>query len=300
MNSLRSPRVTVIIPNYNRQHCLGRAIQSVVNQTFKDWDMIIVDNNSTDCSLDVISSFNDLRISILQTENNGVIAHSRNIGIHKARGEYIAFLDSDDWWVMTKLQESLAHLDSGSDFVYHDLYKVSSLPLKKNIKNIVCTRDLTSPVFVDLLLNGNAINNSSVVVRTSFLKEINGFSENHELIGSEDFDGWIRISKLTNKFDRIDSVLGYYWDGGGNLTSAQSALTNNNFLGDRYKKELQTLFGEELPGWMLYSLARSSVALGKFEDGRRYALRSIKSQLSCTVKLKAVIVLLMSVLKYRR
>jgi glycosyltransferase involved in cell wall biosynthesis len=299
MNNSNSPRVTVVIPNFNRQYCLGRAIQSVINQTSKDWDLIIVDNNSTDGSLDVINSFNDSRISVVRTENNGVIAHSRNIGIHKARGDYIAFLDSDDWWVTTKLQESVARLDSGSDFVYHDLYKVSSLPAKENIKNILCTRALTSPVSVDLLLNGNAINNSSVVVRTSLVREINGFSEERELIGSEDFDGWIRIAKLTNKFDRIDSALGYYWDGGGNLTSARTTLTNNLCLSSRYKKELSHHLGKELPGWMLYSLARSSLALKDFSSARKYALLSLKGGLSKYIKFKAAVVWLMSAVKFQ-
>jgi len=300
MNTSKSPKVTVIIPNFNRDYCLGRAIQSVVNQTFSDWNLIVVDNNSTDGSLDVINNFNDSRISVVRTDNNGIIAHSRNIGIQKAKGDYIAFLDSDDWWVMAKLQESISSLDSGSDLVYHDLYKVSSLPVNENVKWIMRTRPLTSPVFVDLLSNGNAINNSSVVVRASLMRKINGFSEQRELVGSEDFDGWIRIAKLTDKFDRLDLVLGYYWNGGGNLTSSRTALTNNLFLSQLYKKEINNIFGKKLPGWMLYSLARASVALGEFSDGRRYALLSIKSQLPYLIKTKAAIVWLMSMMKYKR
>jgi glycosyltransferase involved in cell wall biosynthesis len=299
MKISKSPKVSVIIPNFNRDYCLERTIQSVVDQTFKDWEMIIVDNNSTDKSLEVISSFEDPRISVVQTSNGGIIAHSRNIGIREARGEYIAFLDSDDWWDHAKLQESIACLDTGTDLVYHDLYKISRLPVNINTKSIVRTRPVASPVIDDLLTNGNAINNSSVVVRSSLMREINGFSEQRELVGSEDFDGWIRMAKLTDKFDRLDLVLGYYWNGGGNATSSRTALSNNIFLSYRYENELQNLFGEELPGWMLYSLARSSVALGKFADGRRYALLSIKSKLPNSVKAKAGIVWLMSLVNFR-
>ena len=300
MNISKSPKVTVVIPNFNRDYCLGRAIESVVNQTYRDWELFVVDNNSTDKSLNVISNFKDPRISVVLTKNKGIIAHSRNIGIQKARGEYIAFLDSDDWWVVTKLQETMAYLDAGSDLVYHDLYKVSNFPVNESEKSIVRTRPLTKPVFVDLLSNGNAINNSSVVARTSLMRKINGFSENRELVGSEDFDGWIRIAKLTDKFDRLDSVLGYYWHGGGNLTSSRTSLTNNLFLSQLYKKEINNIFGKELPGWMLYSLARASVALGEFTDGRRYALLAIKSQLPYLIKTKAAVVYLMSMMKYQR
>lgn len=299
MHNNETSKVSIIIPNYNRGHCIGRAIQSVIEQTFTNWELIVVDNHSTDNSLEVINSFNDSRITILKTRNNGIIAHSRNLGIKKARSDYIAFLDSDDWWLNNKLQISVACLDSGNDLVYHDLYKISRFPVNKNIKSIVPTRHLASPVIDDLLAKGNAINNSSVVVRRSLMKDINGFSEHPELVGSEDFDGWIRVAKLTEKFKRLNLVLGYYWDGGGNVSSFQTALSNNIFLSHRYKKELKILFGNKLPGWMLYSLARSSVALGKFTDGRRYSFLAIRSKLTYRVKIKAVTVWLFSMLKYR-
>ena len=298
-NTSKSPKVTVIIPNFNRDYCLGRAIRSVVNQTFSDWNLIVVDNNSTDGSLEVIGSFNDSRISVVRTDNNGIIAHSRNIGIRKAKGDYIAFLDSDDWWEITKLQESIACLDSGSDFVYHDLYQVSRLPEKESAQGIIRTRALTTPVFVDLLSNGNTIPNSSVVVRTSLVREIGGFSEKSELVGSEDFDGWIRIAKLTNKFHRLDSVLGYYWNGGGNLTSAKTALANYIYLRNRYEKELNNILGQELPGWMVYGLARAALTLGKFSEARRYSLLALKTKLPKLIRLKAAVTWTMSVIRFR-
>jgi hypothetical protein len=154
-------------------------------------------------------------------------------------------------------------------------------------------------VFIDLLTKGNAITNSSVVVRRRFLEEINGFSEEKDLLGSEDFDGWMRISKLTGKFVKLEPILGYYWSGGGNLTSAKTALSNNLFLSHRYKKDLNNILGEKLPGWMLYSLARASVALGKHTDGRKYASLSIRSKLPNSIKVKAGIVWLMSLVKFR-
>ena len=294
-----SPLVSIVIPTYNRAHCIARTINSVIEQSTTDWELVIIDNNSTDSTLEIISSFSDERISTSQIENNGIVAASRNLGIRLSRGKYVAFLDSDDWWVPEKLEIALRQLESGSDLVYHDLYKISKLPVvaKKHLR--VATRVLSCPVFIDLLTNGNAITNSSVVVRRSFLEEISGFSEEKDLLGSEDFDGWMRISKLTDKFDKLAPILGYYWSGGGNLTSAKTALSNNLFLSHRYKKELNNILGEKLPGWMLYSLARASVALGKYTDGRKYASLSVRSKLPKSIKVKAGIVWLMSLVKFR-
>lgn len=97
MDISESPRVSVIIPNFNRDYCLGRAIQSIVDQTIKNWELIVVDNNSTDGSLEVINAFADTRISIAQRDNHGIIAHSRNVRISKATDAYTVLLDSGVW-----------------------------------------------------------------------------------------------------------------------------------------------------------------------------------------------------------
>jgi len=271
------PLVSIVIPTYNRAHCIARTINSVIDQSATDWELVIIDNNSTDSTLEIISSFSDERISISQIENNGIVAASRNLGIRLSRGKYVAFLDSDDWWVPEKLEIALRQLESGSDLVYHDLYKISKLPVVAKKHRRVATRVLSCPVFIDLLTNGNAIANSSVVVRRSFLEEISGFSEEKDLLGSEDFDGWIRISKHTEKFERLESVLGYYWDGGGNVTSAKTTLKNILFLSKRYETDLRIILGEKLPGWMVYPLARASLALEDFAEARRYSLLTLKS-----------------------
>jgi len=296
--SSESPLVSIVLPTYNRSHCIHRAIKSVIEQTFADWELIIVDNSSTDTTLKIISTFSDERIFTFNIHNNGIVAKSRNLGIQLSRGKYIALLDSDDWWATEKLEIALRQLELGSDVVYHDLYSISKLPAveKKHLR--VATRVLNSPVFIDLLTNGNALANSSVVVRRNLLEEIGGFSEEKDLVGSEDFDGWMRISKLTDQFYKLEPILGYYWSGGGNLTSAKTILANNLFLSYRYQKELNNTLGEKLPGWMLYSLARASVSLGKNTDGRRYALLSVRSKLPYTVKVKAGIVWLMSFVKF--
>ena len=104
------PLVSVIIPTYNRAHFIGETIQSVIDQTYKNWELIIVDDGSVDETGQVVQQFNDKRISYLPVQHTGYIGKTRNVGIRKAKGKYIAFLDSDDLWRSDKLQFQLSLL----------------------------------------------------------------------------------------------------------------------------------------------------------------------------------------------
>ena len=101
------PTVSVIIPTYNRAHLVGRAIRSVLAQTFQDFEIIVVDDASTDNTEEVIRAFGDPRIIFLHQETNRGPSAARNTGIRASRGEYIAFLDSDDGWLPRKLEKQL-------------------------------------------------------------------------------------------------------------------------------------------------------------------------------------------------
>jgi len=117
--------VSVVIPTYNHARFLGRALQSVLDQTHFKWEVIVVDNYSTDNTDEVMAKFSDSRIRHLKIHNKGVIAVSRNMGVREAKGEWVAFLDSDDWWTKTKLEECLHRAHEAFDLVYHDLEIVS-------------------------------------------------------------------------------------------------------------------------------------------------------------------------------
>jgi glycosyltransferase involved in cell wall biosynthesis len=247
----------------------------------------------------VINSFKDDRILSIQTNNDGIIARSRNLGIRNAKGIYTAFLDSDDWWTPSKLEISIDYLRSGADLVYHDLYEIFKLPVNKKKSRLVGTRALTNPVFDDLLSNGNAIINSSVVVRSDLIRKINGFSEEPELVGSEDFDGWIRLAKITDKFCRLEPVLGFYWSGGRKFTSHHSIFSNLHCLSQRYKAEMIEFHGVEYPNWLLFSLARTSLALGKFADARKYAWLLLQTNLPYSRKVAAMVFLSLALMRVR-
>ena len=119
-------KISIIIPTFNRKNELIRAINSVLKQTYTFWELLIVDNHSSDGTLNYINSIDDNRIRFLSINNNGVIASSRNLGIRQSTGEYIAFLDSDDWWKEDKLEKSIAYLERGYDFIYHSMEITSS------------------------------------------------------------------------------------------------------------------------------------------------------------------------------
>ena len=118
------PLISVIIPTYNRNESLKRCIQSVIFQTYQNFEILVMDDGSTDGTKEIVTDFNDPRIIYEWDDNWGGPAKPRNRGIKKSSGEFIAFLDSDDWWLPKKLEESVVVLEKGSDLVYHQLYMV--------------------------------------------------------------------------------------------------------------------------------------------------------------------------------
>jgi glycosyltransferase involved in cell wall biosynthesis len=118
-----TPRVSVIVPTFNRARDIGRCLESLAQQTFRDFEVLVCDDGSKDNTREIVERFKDrLELQYRWEENFGGPARPRNIGLSLARGEYVAFLDSDDWWMPRKLEQSVRYLDAGADLVYHDLY----------------------------------------------------------------------------------------------------------------------------------------------------------------------------------
>lgn len=254
---------SIIIPTYNRALDLKRALVSLTNQIYEKFEVLICDDGSTDNTFEIANEFKSkLNINYKKIQNSGKPAIPRNLGIANAKGKYIAFLDSDDWWHENKLQLAFEYLEKGADLVYSDFYKVKSLMEKEIVK----VRELKENITIDLLKNGNAICNSSVVVRKSILDEVGFFNEGKEYIAWEDFDLWLRISKITNRFVHINQPLVYYWFGGGNISTSErtiltaqairriyirktdieplwlySSIGSGLFLNNRYKKSIPYL-----------------------------------------------------------
>jgi glycosyltransferase involved in cell wall biosynthesis len=264
-----NPLVSIIIPTYNRAEDLKRALRSVFDQTFTDWEVLVVDNHSIDNTESLINSFNDPRIKLFKIHNEGVIAASRNLGLKHALGEYIAFLDSDDWWQPKKLEESIKYLGQGADVVYHDLFWVTR-PDQSFFWRRTRGRNLKNPVFYDLIKNGTTLCNSSVVVRKELLKTINGLCEEENMVGAEDYDAWLRIAKISEKFQRIPQTLGYYWAGGGNMSNPSRTLKYIAVLEKLYICTIPDLDVRQSIFWLNYTRGRACFCLKDFDGAKKY------------------------------
>jgi len=238
LNTNFIPIVSIVIPTYNHSNFLSKALESVLNQTYKNWEVIIIDNNSTDGTDKIINKYDDPRIKYLKINNNGIIAKSRNLGIEAAQGEWIAFLDSDDWWTEDKLKTCIDEINENVDLLYHDLEvinKSKSYFKKKKYKGY----QLKKPILIDLLIgaitNGNAIAQSSVMLRKNLFIKIGGIDENKKLVGAEDYNTWLQIAQITDQFKYVKKRLGYILIHDSNVSNKDMSIPQRqatvNFMG---------------------------------------------------------------------
>ena len=188
------PLVSVIMPTYNHAGFIGEAIDSVLNQTYKNLELIIIDNYSEDGTEKIVASYKDDRIIYLKFRNNGIIAASRNHGIKHSHGEYFAFLDSDDIWLLEKLEKGIRIFESSKDtgMVYTRFKAIEGDTISSRIfpKNGRCKN---GNIFKSLYLRSFVVC-SSVMITKSVLDQVGLFSTDPDLIAIEDTDLWLRIA----------------------------------------------------------------------------------------------------------
>jgi glycosyltransferase involved in cell wall biosynthesis len=207
---LIKPLISVVLPTYNHGEFIGKAIQSVLSQTYQNFEIIVIDNNSVDETYKVISGFNDDRIKYYLIDNDGIIAKSRNWGIIQSKGEWISFLDSDDIWYYDKLYDFVTLISEGNSsqvFVHNEyLHHLAS-----GKKKIISCGPYTREFYKDMLIYGNRVSTSAVMVNRSFLmKNELLFNESKEFISVEDYDLWLRIANLGGKYFFLEKPLGEY------------------------------------------------------------------------------------------
>lgn len=285
-----SPRVTVIIPTYNRAEDLRRCLDSLVAQTYTHFEVVVCDDGSTDGSERVAAEFlGRLDIRYETAENFGGPARPRNRGIRLAKAPLVAFLDSDDWWAPQKLQLSVAAINEGADLVYHDLFIARSQD-QAIFKDCVVSSRPRSPMFPALLCTGISIPNSSVVVRKELLERIGGISEERDLISVEDYDTWIRLSQLTEKFVRIPAALGYYWVGGGNISAASPRqIERIKVLYARHVKALAQEIQPCAEGFLAYRIGRIAQMCGDLPTARTFLKKAFFSPIGYGYRMKALL-----------
>ncbi len=210
MSSLPAPKVSVVTPAYNAELLINRTIQSVVDQTFSDWELIIVDDGSTDNTRDVVKAWSarDDRVRLIALDKNfGGPAGPRNVGIEHARGEYIAFLDADDIWHPRKLELQVPVLDRGaSEFVCSKMTDFSS---EDTIKFADIAEYNVDPVSFSQQSIRARIPTSSVVARRELLRA-HPFAEHTRYKAVEDYHCWLRILQSTPTCLKVNQPLLYY------------------------------------------------------------------------------------------
>lgn len=183
------------MPAYNSASTIESAVQSVVSQTYTNWELIVVDDGSTDNTADIIHAFEHPGIVYLRQENQGQ-SSARNTGIKSAKGEYIAFLDADDMWETSKLEEQIAcFINSSQDLGFvHTGYREFDEKREYNPRPLrfVRKKQLSGFVFEDLVVH-NFIGVLTVMVPKIILDEVGYFDQN--LVNSPDWDLWLRITK---------------------------------------------------------------------------------------------------------
>lgn len=209
---------SIIIPTYNREFELARCLESLKNQTFKDFEVIVCDDGSRDSTNLVIANYLEYLVIIYSyAENWGGPAVPRNRGISLSNGEWLCFLDSDDWFFTNKLSVLRDYiLSEPADFYYHSLKNISD-DVSKKLPKLKTWKVVSEKADIQLLTSFNAILTSSTCIRAKKLKEYNlFFKEDRSIVGIEDFDLWVRIAKTKQfQFYFIKKKLGYYWSGDG-------------------------------------------------------------------------------------
>lgn len=211
-------KITVVIPVYNAEAYLDKTIQSVLAQSYSDFEVILVNDGSQDRSVEICEQFHDPRIQILHQENQGPAA-ARNLGIRHAQGEYVAFLDGDDLWTEDKLARHIEHLDRNPEV------GVSFCPSRfiddqGNEMGLLQLTKMSEITPIDLLCRTPIGNGSVPVIRRSILEaiefvneagEVCYFNPDRRLHPSEDVECWIRIALKTKcQFGGIPEALTLY------------------------------------------------------------------------------------------
>jgi glycosyltransferase involved in cell wall biosynthesis len=204
-NSFVTPAISVIVPTFNQGHFLREAIDSVLAQTFEKWELIVVDNFSSDSTSSLMSTYADPRIRYFKFRNHGVIGRSRNYGVSLAYSPFIAFLDSDDSWASKKLEMCIDCFgDKMVDIVCH----AETWSGPKYPSRLIHYGPKHRCSFKKLVLLGNCLSTSAIVMRRQRFIDVGGFSEDGRINTAEDYDLWIRLARDGARFTFLRENLG--------------------------------------------------------------------------------------------
>ena len=219
-------QISVVIPSYNRSGFIKDAVDSVLNQKGAlDLDIVVVDDGSTDDTEAVLKPYHK-KIRYFKLPHSGLPAVARNFGIAKARGELIAFQDSDDQWPLDKLSLEAPIFDDPKVIMTYGHAKIMDSGGKISSKNVVAPSKLKNGESFSSLIKENVVSTLTVMVRKDALEAVGGFNESERLRAVEDYELWLRLAaKYPKGLRSIDKILAYYRVHDSNISSADDSLS---------------------------------------------------------------------------
>ena len=267
------PRVSVILPTYNRAKVLPRSVLSILNQTYRDFELLVIDDGSSDETAEVMQRFNDDRIKYIKKGQNGGRGSARNVGLRMAAGEYIAFQDSDDESLPTRIAQEVAILDMSDDSVgiaYSDMYRISRDGNKFYLKSPHFSREdgLLYPESLGYTLRNIGI--GTAMIRRDAIRKTKYFDET--LAFFVDLEYFIRLSKTCCFTHISEPLINYYEVDSGFMKIAKIAESRKKIL-SKYYSEVKD--DKNFYSLHLFSIGNDLCYSGNMAEGRQYLGKSL-------------------------
>lgn len=275
--SSNSPKVSVIIPTHNRAHLIGRSIQSVLNQTYKDFEIIVVDDGSTDNTREVIKEFQrkDKRIKCIRHEKNKGGSAARNTGIKLARGEYIAFQDSDDEWLPEKLEKQMGffkNMPAEVGIIYSDMWRIT-----RNEKSYFYSPKIM-PKHKIIYKQALDYGVSNIGIQTSLIKKevfdkAGMFDEKFPRF--IDLEFFIRLSKYYYFFHIKEPLVNYFDADKGISSNTKALITARKLILEKYFEDIKK--DKKILAKHYLGIGTSLCINGEIKEGEIYFAKAFKT-----------------------
>jgi glycosyltransferase involved in cell wall biosynthesis len=268
------PKVSVVIPSYNSMAYLPETLESVLGQTFSDFEVLVINDGSSDHIVEWSSQIEDARVKLISQDNKG-LAGARNTGIAEAQGEYVAFLDADDSWEPTKLEKQVYSLESnpavGLVYTWTAYVDQLGIPTKRVIAFSAEGKVWEQVITKDIICNG-----SSAMVRHSCLKHVGEFDSDMHPV--EDWDMWIRLAEHY-PFSVVKEPLVYYRQHPNSLSKNRPSMIQGftQVIEKAFRSaplESLHLRGQSY-GWLNFYQAWNSVNLEDYEEAVYYQQQAL-------------------------
>ena len=216
--------VSVIIPTWNREKTIKRAVFSALNQTIPPFEILICDDGSTDNTFEIVKSLNNPKVKWIAGKHSGLPAVVRNRVIKESKGKWLAFLDSDDWWEKDKLERQLELVKKLQvKAVCSNAYVINSLNGKKE-RLYFSDREIKNVFGFNELLKTNFIICSSMLIEKRLVEECGGFPEEQTLKAIEDYELWLRISTKTKIAYSNKPLVNYFNDPNNSIRNVWQSI----------------------------------------------------------------------------